>query len=35
VQFIAGAWQEARLLQLGAQLEAAQPWIDRRAVVGG
>ena len=35
VQFIAGPWQEARLLQLGAQLEAAQPWADRRAVVGG
>ena len=30
VQFIAGAWQEAQLLQLGAQLEAAAPWADRR-----
>ena len=35
VQFIAGPWQEALLLQLGAQLEAAQPWVDRRPAVGG
>jgi amidase len=35
VQFIAGPWQEATLLRLGAQLEAAQPWIDRRPAVGG
>jgi amidase len=33
VQLIAGAWREDTLLQLGTQLEAAQPWIDRRPLV--
>lgn len=30
VQFAAGPWQEAVLLRLGAQIEAAAPWADRR-----
>lgn len=30
VQFAAGPWQDRLLLQLGAQLEAASPWADRR-----
>jgi amidase len=29
VQFVGGPWQDALLLQLGAQLEAAAPWHDR------
>ncbi len=33
VPLVAGAWQEATLLQLGTQLEAAQPWIDRQPVL--
>jgi amidase/6-aminohexanoate-cyclic-dimer hydrolase len=30
VQFVTGFGEEARLLRLGAQLEAAQPWTERR-----
>jgi amidase len=30
VQLIAGPWREDTLLQLGTQLEAAQPWIQRQ-----
>jgi len=29
VQFIAPPWQEAMLIRLGSQIEAAQPWSDR------
>jgi amidase len=30
VQLVAGPWQEATLLAVGTQLEAALPWHDRR-----
>jgi amidase len=30
VQLVAGPWREEVLLQLGAQLETAVPWKDRR-----
>jgi amidase len=30
VQLVAGPWEEARLLQVAAQLEAAEPWSQRR-----
>ncbi len=29
VQFAAGPWQEALLIQLGSQIEEAAPWVDR------
>jgi amidase len=29
VQFAGAPWQEATLLRLGAQIEAAAPWVDR------
>ncbi len=36
VQFAAGPWNEALLLRLGSQIEAAAPWIDRwPAIVAG
>ena len=34
VQFAAPFGDEAGLFRLGAQLEAAQPWLDRRPPVG-
>jgi amidase len=33
VQFVAGPWQDALLLQLGTQIEAAAPWAQRRPQV--
>jgi amidase len=30
VQFVGGPWQEWLLVRLGAQVEAAAPWNDRR-----
>lgn len=33
VQLVAGPWQDALLLQLGAQIEAATPWANARPVV--
>jgi amidase len=33
VQLVGGPWQEALLLQVGAQLEEAAPWAGRRAKI--
>jgi len=35
VQFVAGPWREDLLLQLGATLEQAMPWKDRRPALAG